>query len=90
MKKILTFLFLISHMLILAQSENIFSVGLESNMQYYVDDEKIGDFNDDNRFRSNNYLKLDYSFSKFQVGIQFESYAPQALLNYSESFDKEF
>lgn len=76
--------------MILAQNKNIFSAGLESNMQYYVDDEKTGDFNQDNRFRSNNYLKLDYSFSNFHVGIQFESYAPQALLNYSESFDKEF
>lgn len=59
------------------------SGGLESNSQYYVDDEKLGDFTEDDRFRSNNYLRLDYTYKKFSAGIQVESYEPQALLNYS-------
>ncbi|PID69764.1 MAG: thiol:disulfide interchange protein [Flavobacteriales bacterium] len=37
------------------------SVGFESNMQYYVDDKKTGDFKEDHRFRSNNYLKVNYN-----------------------------
>jgi uncharacterized protein DUF6029 len=89
MKSILTFLFLTINTMIIAQNRSIFSAGLESIMQYYVDDDKLGDFNEENRFRSNNYLRLDYSFNGFQASIQFESYAPQALLNYSTSFDKE-
>lgn len=90
MKITLTFLFLMAYTMIVAQNRSVFSAGLESIMQYYIDDNKTGDFNEDNRFRSNNYLKLDYSFNNFSIGVQFESYIPQALLNYSESFNKEF
>jgi hypothetical protein len=44
--------------------ENWFSGSFNSNAQYYLDDDKTGDFNDDDRFRSNNYLKLDARFVK--------------------------
>ena len=90
MRKLLLFIFLWIPILIFAQNKNQFSAGLESIAQYYIDDEKTGDFDEYNRLRSNNYLKIDYSFSLFKVGIQFESYLPQALLNYSNSFDKQF
>jgi len=65
-----------------------YSIGFESNSQYYTDDNKTGNFTEEYRFRSNNYLKLDYSFNKFYFGVQGESYAPKALLNYSPSLEK--
>lgn len=71
-----------------SQSFNYFSVGFESNSQYYLDDSKTGDFLEKNRFRSNNYLKLDYQQQKFYLGVQLESYEPNALLNYSPDLNK--
>ena len=35
-----------------------FTSSFESNSAYYTDDSKTGDFNFDNRFRSNNYINL--------------------------------
>jgi len=65
-----------------------FTGSLESNSQWYVDDEHIGGFNEDERFRSNNYLNLNYFLNKFTAAVKFESYAPKALLNYSPRLDK--
>lgn len=62
---------------------------LISYSQYYVDDEKTGDFNEKDRFRSNNYLKLDAGLNKFKFGLQIEAYAPQSLLSFSPSFNKK-
>jgi len=90
MKQIIINIFLILPLFVFGQTKNHFSAGFESIAQYYVDDKKTGEFDDENQFRSNNYLAIDYTFHKFKVGIQFESYIPQALLNYSASFDKEF
>lgn len=90
MKIFLSIIFFVFYFITFAQNKNYFSAGIESTAQYYVDDDKTGDFDEDNRFRSNNYTLLDYGFYNFQVGIQFESYAPQALLNFSDSFDQEF
>lgn len=66
------------------------NVNLESNSQYYIDDSKIKLAGKDtiNRFRSNNYLNLNYKLNKFTFGAQIESYEPQALLNYSPNLDK--
>jgi len=71
-----------------AQTEQNLSVGLESNSQYYIDDEVTGDFLEEDRFRSNNYLKIEYNIGEFTIGTQIESYAPQHLLNYSPTFDR--
>lgn len=90
MKFFFRYIILIFPFFLFAQKENYFSAGLESIAQYYVDDKKTGDFNEEDRFRSNNYLNFDYTFQNFKAGIQFESYAPQALLNYSPSYDKKF
>jgi len=73
------------------------SGSFESNIQWYNDDKKLGDFtelkkdvNGEDHLRANSYLRLDYSFLKnFTVGIQAESYSPMSLLNYSDSFDQE-
>jgi len=62
----------------------------ESNSQLYINDKDIGGFNEDNSFRSNNYLNIDYYLKSFSATIKFESYAPQALLNYSPSLNKPF
>ncbi|GET44801.1 DUF6029 family protein [Capnocytophaga felis] len=60
-------------------------VGFESNSQYYIDDNqiKLDEFEAENRFRSNNYLKIDYRIKNFEFGLQGESYAPKALLHYN-------
>ncbi|WGU70857.1 DUF6029 family protein [Capnocytophaga canimorsus] len=60
-------------------------VGFESNSQYYIDDNKIKLDTEEakHRFRSNNYLKIDYRIKNFEFGIQGESYAPKALLQYN-------
>lgn len=73
------------------------SGSFESNIQWYNDDKKLGDFtelkkdvNGEEHLRANSYLRLDYSFLKnFTVGIQAESYSPMSLLNYSDSYDQE-
>lgn len=70
-----------------SQQKHHLSVGIESNSQYYVDDEVTGDFNEDNPFRSNNYIKIDYGIKDFTFGVQLEGYAPKALLNYSPKYD---
>jgi len=71
-----------------AQTNQNLSLGLESNSQYYIDDEVTGDFLEEDRFRSNNYLKLEYNIGGFSFGTQLESYAPQHLLNFSPTLDK--
>ncbi|MFD0963462.1 DUF6029 family protein [Pseudofulvibacter geojedonensis] len=65
------------------------SGNFESNAQWYLNDKKTGEFDEDEHVRANSYLRLDYSFLKnFTVGIQAESYAPRPLLNYTELFNK--
>lgn len=88
MRKIIVFQLLLFTVILLAQENDNIAVGFESNSQYYMDDEKTGDFTEPNRFRSNNYLKVDYSISKFSFGIQVEGYEPMSLLNYSPDFNK--
>lgn len=70
------------------------TIGLESNAIWYNDDKQTGPFFDDanndsdEHFRSNSYLKLDYTFlDNFLATVQFESYEPLAILNYSPSFN---
>jgi hypothetical protein len=60
-----------------------------SNSQYYLDDKETGDFDEEDRFRSNNYLDLTAGANNFSFGLQLEGYVPRALLNYSPSYDKE-
>lgn len=64
------------------------SGGFESNSSLYINDKKIklDPIEARNRFRSNNYLRLDYRSGNFTAGVQAESYEPKALLNYSPNF----
>lgn len=64
-------------------------IGLESNNQYYLDDNKIkiDTLEAKNRFRSNTYLKADYQISHFEFGAQLEGYLPKAILNYNPDLE---
>lgn len=64
------------------------NIGVESNMQYNLFDELDETVTKDN-FRSNNYVNFTYAFNKFSFGLQVESYAPKALLNFSPSYNKQ-
>src|SRR5690554_1301670 len=81
MKKLFLCIFFFSAIAVNAQLRG----GIESNAQYYVDDNKIKleENERDERFRSNTYLKLDYSLKNFEFGIQGEAYYPKPLLNYN-------
>ena len=60
--------------------------GIESNSCYYLDDSQLGNFDQDNPFRSNNYININYNYSKFSAGVQIESYEQNALLNFNPKF----
>ena len=64
-----------------------FSGGIESTSQWYQPDEDLGFDRPDDPFRSNNYVRLDYTYGKFSAGLQYEAYLPTALLGYSERFN---
>ena len=88
MKKIFIYCFVFVAFGVHAQNQ-WFQGSFYSNSAYYLDDDKTGDFNEEDRFRSNNYLRLSYGYGKFSAGIQLESFVPKALLNYSPNLDKE-
>ena len=96
MIKKLTYLgLLLSSLSLLAQEEEkqnkgIFNIGIESNSQWYIDDDEIQISEKDavERFRSNSYIKGDYYIYKWEFGMQLESYSPKALLNYAPGLDK--
>lgn len=102
MKKIIKLLLCLAPTLVLAQQDqenpstfnqflNNLSGSFESNAQWYLNDKKTGEFEEEDQLRANSYLRLDYQFLKhFKVGIQAESYLPTHLLNYDRLYDKEF
>ncbi len=71
-----------------AQESGRLSGSFESNNQIYRDDSKIGAVAPKDKFGSNNYLKLDYTYGKFKAGIQYEAYLPP-LLGYDFNLDDE-
>ncbi len=81
MKRIITTGLLLISLISTAQLR----IGLETNQQYYVDDEKIklDSKEAENRYRSNTYLKLNYNISDFEFALQLESYTPKALISYN-------
>ncbi|QIE60433.1 hypothetical protein G5B37_12930 [Rasiella rasia] len=77
-----------------AQDTGYFFGGLESNMQWLLDDDGLkmsdsepGFIAPEDQFRANNYFQLNYSLGKFTAGVQYEAYLPSALLGYSPDFD---
>lgn len=93
MKKIVFVAFLCSSTLMYSQDYGHLSGSLESNIKWYNNDTKTGDFIDpvdgssDEHVRSNTYLKLDYTYKKWAAGVQLESYLPKPLLSYSPKYD---
>ncbi len=64
----------------LSAQEGAYITGsLESNDYTYVTDQASGAVAGDDRFGSNNYLKLDYYNGKFTAGMQIEGYLPAAV-----------
>lgn len=68
---------------ITAQDFGHFSGGFVSNAQRYEDDTKTGTIAPQDNFRANNYFTLGYNYKEFTLGLQYESYNPNALLGYS-------
>ncbi len=89
MKKLLIAACLILPLITFSQETGKLSGGFESYAQWYSKDQNqfAADFQD--YFRSNNYLKLDYNYKNFMAGVQLESYAPNALLNFDPKLNKE-
>lgn len=57
-------------------SKGSLSGSFETNTIVYVDDKGAKSKRPDDNFGSNNYLKLDYTNSKFAAGVQLEGYYP--------------
>lgn len=69
---LLSLAFVLAPMPASAQKAGRLTGGLESNSVFYAD----------GKFRSNDYLKLDYVNGRFSAGIQAECYLPEPLLGY--------
>ena len=80
-------LFLFSSFCLNSQILDDLTASFDSYSSYYLDDSKTGDFNFENRFRSNNYLNLKSNINYYwSFELQIESYLPKALLNFSPNF----
>ena len=93
MKNLSFFVLFFSGISLYAQDYGNLSGGFESNFKWYNNDPKTGEFIDtnfpgtDEHVRSNNYLKLDYTYKKWSAGIQAESYLPMPLVGFSPKYD---
>jgi len=94
MKKLLLFFALAATVSSFAQENGYFFGGLESNMQWLLDDDGLkmsdtdpGFIAPEDQFRANNYFQLNYTLGKFTAGVQYEAYLPSALLGYSPDYD---
>ena len=86
MRKLQLLLALLSIISLQAQDFGHFSGGFVSNAQWYQDDTKTHSIAPQDQFRANNYFNLNYNYKEFSVGLQYESYQPNALLGYSPDF----
>lgn len=68
-------------------SKGYLTGSFESTGNYYFDDEPSGAIAPNDRFGSNNYLKLDYYRKNLSIGAQLESYLP-ALQGFPNELDK--
>ena len=94
MKKVLFLIIVFLSMHTSGQDKGNFYGGFESNSQWYLNDTGLkNEFNNpveqpENPLRSNNYLNLNYKNKSWTAGIQAESYAEKALLNYNPGYEK--
>ena len=70
-----------------AQDKGQLTGSLESLDHFYVKDEANESKYPDDRFATNNYLKLDFYKGKFSAGMQLEGYFP-AVVGYPEELKK--
>ncbi len=56
--------------------EGQLSGSFETTSTVYMEDKGLNDVAPDDRFGSNNYLKVDYTRNRFSAGIQLEGYFP--------------
>lgn len=94
MKKIILFIAISTSISLFSQADKKadkikghFFGGFESNSQWYLNDVNREIEHPDKPVRSNNYLLLNYNYGKWTAGIQGESYAPKALLNYNPKYE---
>ncbi len=88
MKKIFALSLLAAASLTLSAQEKGYLTGsFETNDHVYVADEVNKFTPDDDRFGSNNYLKLDYYSGNFSAGLQLEAYMP-GIIGYPGELDK--
>jgi len=94
MKKIILFIAISTSITLFSQTDTkaekikgrLFG-GFESNSQWYLNDVNREIEHPDKPVRSNNYLLVNYNYGKWTAGIQAESYAPKALLNYNPKYE---
>ena len=88
MKKIILFAGLIlSVSAVSAQEKGYLTGSFETTDHIYVKDEANRFIPNDDRFGSNNYLKLDYYNGNFSAGLQMEGYYP-AIIGYPSDLNK--
>ncbi len=94
MKKLLVLALTLASVTAFSQEEpGTFFGGFESNSQWLQQDDDLFNYDPgatflpEDRFRSNNYFQLNYTYGKFTAGLQYETYLPSALLGYSPDFD---
>lgn len=88
MKRLLFILFLAgASYSVSAQQEGYLTGSFENNDHFYVADDASGFTPSDDRFASNNYLKLDYYKGNFSAGLQMEAYVP-AIIGYPDNLEK--
>ena len=88
MKNVFLVLFLASFLVALGQKKVVFSGGLESNSQWYLNDKQLNVEHPEFPFRSNSYLLLNANYKNFYVSLQTESYYDKALLNFNPKYEK--
>ena len=63
MKNYIVLFLLLFPILFFGQKFGQLTGSLESNSQWYADDKNIGGFNEEDSFRSNNYLKFKNNYT---------------------------
>lgn len=84
---ILTLSVIVSSVALSAQDKGYLTGSFETNDHIYVADDKNDFTPSEDRFASNNYLKLDYYNGNFSAGMQIEGYVP-AIIGYPGELSK--
>lgn len=79
MKKLFVIFGIVSSLAMSAQDKGYLTGSFETSDHIYVQDEKNKFTPDDDRFGSNNYVKLDYYNGNFSAGLQLEGYYPSLI-----------